>query len=109
MAGFIDFFMMLLHRFLGGPNAAIGPTDNRSSDPGDLNMTDGQRDFASKAIDAVPGDVKMISGCKDSQTSADVHDVSQFGLPASPPGAGGACTNALLLGLRNIYIYIFAS
>lgn len=40
--------------------------------------------------------MNRISGCKDEQTSADVHDCSRFGLPASPPGAGGACTNSLL-------------
>ena len=40
----------------------------------------------------------MFSGCKDEQTSADVYDVSSFGLPedAGPGGAGGACTNALM-------------
>ncbi|CAB1101078.1 unnamed protein product [Ectocarpus sp. CCAP 1310/34] len=38
----------------------------------------------------------MFSGCMDSQTSADVKDVSKFGLPDAD-GAGGACTNAMLL------------
>ena len=40
----------------------------------------------------------MFSGCMDSQTSADVQDVSKFGLPDAD-GAGGACTNAMLLTL----------
>lgn len=44
------------------------------------------------------GDNRMFSGCMDSQTSADVHDVSKFGLP-NADGAGGACTNAMLLNL----------
>ena len=43
----------------------------------------------------------MFSGCKDCQTSADVHDVSEFGLPDAD-GAGGACTNALLLTLVSL-------
>jgi len=42
----------------------------------------------------------MISGCKDEQTSADVYDVSKFGLPDSHR-AGGACTNALLKTLHS--------
>lgn len=41
---------------------------------------------------------RMFSGCKDCQTSADVNDVKQFGLPDAD-GAGGACTNAMLLTL----------
>jgi hypothetical protein len=32
--------------------------------------------FGSKAAQVVPADVIMFSGCKDSQTSADVHNVS---------------------------------
>ena len=42
--------------------------------------------------------VVLLSGCKDSQESADVSDTTEFGLPksAGPGGAGGACTNALL-------------
>jgi len=45
----------------------------------------------------VKAKVIMLSGCMDEQTSADVSDVSSFGLPANvgPGGAGGACTNAL--------------
>lgn len=46
----------------------------------------------------------MFSGCMDSQTSADVHDVSKFGLP-NADGAGGACTNALLLTLVRDFVY----
>lgn len=41
----------------------------------------------------------MISGCQDEQTSADVSNVSKYGLPDSN-GAGGACTSALL---RTLY------
>lgn len=41
----------------------------------------------------------MFSGCKDVQTSADVHDVSKFGVPDGAGGAGGACTNALLVNV----------
>lgn len=40
----------------------------------------------------------MFSGCQDEQTSADVHDVAKFGLPDAT-GAGGACTNAILVNL----------
>lgn len=42
--------------------------------------------------------IRMFSGCMDEQTSADVQDVSKFGLPDAE-GAGGACTNAVLANL----------
>ena len=46
------------------------------------------------------GDVRKFSGCKDTQTSADVENVEDFGVSGLPHGAaelsGGACTNALL-------------
>eukprot|EP00914_Ancora_sagittata_P020491 GHVO01040451.1.p1 GENE.GHVO01040451.1~~GHVO01040451.1.p1 ORF type:complete len:382 (+),score=63.42 GHVO01040451.1:37-1182(+) len=45
------------------------------------------------------GEVVMISGCQDTQTSADIYDTSQFQLPTS--GAGGACTHALISVLAN--------
>lgn len=38
----------------------------------------------------------MFSGCRDSQTSADVSNVSQFQLPDPAGRSGGACTSALL-------------
>uniref|UniRef100_A0A6T1ZE55 Peptidase C14 caspase domain-containing protein n=1 Tax=Eutreptiella gymnastica TaxID=73025 RepID=A0A6T1ZE55_9EUGL len=61
-----------------------------------------QDGFAEKSAQAIPGDVRMISGCKDAQTSADVSNVQQFGLPedAGPGGAGGACTNAFLAAME---------
>eukprot|EP00965_Chrysotila_dentata_P237009 6201642-Pleurochrysis_carterae.AAC.5 len=51
-----------------------------------------------KCAQAIPAVVRMFSGCKDAQTSADVFDTSTFALPedAGPGGAGGACTNAML-------------
>eukprot|EP00612_Vaucheria_litorea_P003337 CAMPEP_0171461466 /NCGR_PEP_ID=MMETSP0945-20130129/5903_1 /TAXON_ID=109269 /ORGANISM="Vaucheria litorea, Strain CCMP2940" /LENGTH=1068 /DNA_ID=CAMNT_0011987819 /DNA_START=86 /DNA_END=3292 /DNA_ORIENTATION=+ len=38
--------------------------------------------------------VRMLSGCRDCETSADVRDVSSLGLPLHR-GSGGACTSAL--------------
>tara|TARA_R110002050_G_scaffold57690_1_gene129887 strand:+ start:1304 stop:1798 length:495 start_codon:yes stop_codon:yes gene_type:complete len=51
---------------------------------------------------AVPSDVRMFSGCKDHQTSADVSNIASFGLPetSGPAGAGGACTNSMMLALQ---------
>ena len=40
--------------------------------------------------------VMMISGCEDSQTSADVSNVGSFQLPDPAGRAGGACTSVLL-------------
>mmetsp|Transcript_41601 Transcript_41601/g.50616 ORF Transcript_41601/g.50616 Transcript_41601/m.50616 type:complete len:313 (-) Transcript_41601:202-1140(-) len=45
---------------------------------------------------AIPAEVRMISGCADSQTSADVSNVNSFQLPDPAGRAGGACTSALL-------------
>eukprot|EP00997_Jenningsia_sp_PLL12_P002353 NODE_1405_length_1172_cov_179.461264_g1150_i0.p1 GENE.NODE_1405_length_1172_cov_179.461264_g1150_i0~~NODE_1405_length_1172_cov_179.461264_g1150_i0.p1 ORF type:complete len:240 (+),score=48.20 NODE_1405_length_1172_cov_179.461264_g1150_i0:55-720(+) len=60
-------------------------------------------DYASRSAKAIPATVRMFSGCMDSQTSADVSNVSSFGLPegTGPGGAGGACTNAMMLALAN--------
>eukprot|EP00667_Euglena_gracilis_P014555 EG_transcript_15081 len=60
------------------------------------------REFAEKAAQAIPADVRMISGCQDAQTSADVQNIAVFGLPpdAGPGGAGGACTNAFLSAIH---------
>lgn len=46
--------------------------------------------------DAIPAVVRMISGCRDSQTSADVSNVASFSLPDPAGRSGGACTSALL-------------
>ena len=53
-------------------------------------------DFEGKAQQLIPADVRMISGCQDSQTSADVSNVSSFQLPDPAGRSGGACTSALL-------------
>jgi metacaspase-1 len=41
-------------------------------------------------------DIRMISGCEDAQTSADVSNVNAFQLPDPAGLAGGACTATLL-------------
>ena len=48
------------------------------------------------AEEYIPADVRLISGCKDEQTSADVSNVADFKLPDPAGRAGGACTSALL-------------
>lgn len=60
-------------------------------------------DFDAQSEERIPGMVRMFSGCRDSQTSADVFDASTFNLPeeCGPGGAGGACTNAMLSSLLN--------
>lgn len=52
--------------------------------------------FAAKAEEAIHCDCRMLSGCEDTQTSADVGNVGQFELPNPAGRAGGACTSALL-------------
>lgn len=52
--------------------------------------------FAEDAEQMCPADVRMISGCEDCQTSADVYDVATFCLPDPAGRAGGACTAAFL-------------
>ena len=60
-------------------------------------------EYISEANQVVPALIRMFSGCKDDQTSADVSDVSSFGipLPNSSERSGGACTNSLLHTLKN--------
>ena len=53
-------------------------------------------EYAERAEDTIRSDVRMISGCEDKQTSADVSNVSKFDLPDPAGRAGGACTSALL-------------
>mmetsp|Transcript_24321 Transcript_24321/g.67744 ORF Transcript_24321/g.67744 Transcript_24321/m.67744 type:complete len:324 (-) Transcript_24321:403-1374(-) len=53
-------------------------------------------DSLEQAKKAIPADFRMISGCRDSQTSADVSNVASFQLPDPAGRAGGALTSALL-------------
>ena len=56
-----------------------------------------QQTFEEQKPDSMRGkDIRMISGCKDSQTSADVSNVADFRLPDPAGQAGGACTSTLL-------------
>lgn len=52
--------------------------------------------FSEKAEGAIPAEFRMISGCQDKQTSADVSNVASFSLPDPAGRAGGACTSAIL-------------
>ena len=49
-----------------------------------------------KAEEYIKADVRLISGCQDHQTSADVSNTATFQLPDPHGKAGGACTSALL-------------
>jgi hypothetical protein len=49
-----------------------------------------------RAKEYIPADIRMFSGCQDKQTSADVSNVSNFGLPDPAGKAGGACTTTML-------------
>lgn len=53
-------------------------------------------DFDTRAKNAIPAEIRMISGCEDIQTSADVSNVASFQLPDPNGRAGGACTSAFL-------------
>lgn len=59
-------------------------------------MSQVTNDIEQQAQDVIPGDIRMISGCADSQTSADVSSMGAFQLPADVGmgGAGGACSGA---------------
>ncbi|CAM9287803.1 unnamed protein product, partial [Laminaria digitata] len=57
-------------------------------------------EFDDEITAGIKADVRMFSGCDDDQTSADVHDVAKFGLPDAS-GAGGACTNAVLVNAKD--------
>jgi len=63
-------------------------------DGGDGQMT--KDEFEASKPDELRKDVRMISGCQDKQTSADVSNVSSFQLPDPAGRAGGACTSTLL-------------
>lgn len=52
--------------------------------------------FEERKPDAMKNDIRMISGCEDAQTSADVSNVKSFQLPDPAGRAGGACTSTLL-------------
>jgi len=77
----------------GGNDSGSGGTSTaRDSVP----TKDGDLSFDEQAEQAIPADVRMISGCHDVQTSADVSNVDSFNLPDPSGRAGGACTSAIL-------------
>eukprot|EP01060_Flectonema_neradi_P011461 TRINITY_DN18535_c0_g1_i1.p1 TRINITY_DN18535_c0_g1~~TRINITY_DN18535_c0_g1_i1.p1 ORF type:complete len:486 (+),score=89.09 TRINITY_DN18535_c0_g1_i1:163-1620(+) len=68
------------------------------------NPNSGSHRYEKVGNNTVAADVIMFSGCQDKQTSADVADVSKFGLPprsgSKPGSAGGACINAMAAALN---------
>ncbi len=53
-------------------------------------------EFDTKAREQIPASIHMISGCRDSQTAADVTDLGSFSLP-SPDGRSGGASTAVFL------------
>lgn len=94
---------------------------------GQLKKPTNAKEFNERAIQILPAEIRMLSGCRlsffcamlaciqdqrevdsktvgacrDEQTSADVSNTASFGLPpdSGPGGAGGACTNAMMKSL----------
>lgn len=67
---------------------------DKPQDSGGGQMT--KEEFERSKPDELRKDIRMISGCTDKQTSADVSNVSSFQLPDPAGSAGGACTSTLL-------------
>lgn len=65
-------------------------------DDGDDGHVTTKDEFEASKPDELRKDIRMISGCQDKQTSADVSNVSSFQLPDPAGRAGGACTSTLL-------------
>lgn len=85
MGRFMKKFRQRIEQRIGEELAKIG------------NQDDAQATFESKKPDSMRNkDIRMISGCEDSQTSADVSNVGSFQLPDAAGRAGGACTSTLL-------------
>ena len=76
--------------------ATGGSMGGGSSGSGSMNQVEAQRAFENDKPDSMRKDVRMISGCDDTQTSADVSNVNSFQLPDPAGRAGGACTSTLL-------------
>lgn len=66
------------------------PTNNHNAAAASDSAT-----FLEQSQTLIPAEVRMISGCEDEQTSADVF-CGTSGLPNPKGRAGGACTSALL-------------
>jgi hypothetical protein len=73
-----------------------GSGSGSSNSAGKMNQINAQNEFENNKPDSMRKDVRMISGCDDTQTSADVSNVNSFCLPDPAGQAGGACTSTLL-------------
>lgn len=75
---------------------ALGLGVGGDEDEGEAKGQMTQEEFEQNKPDELRKDIRMISGCADHQTSADVSNVSSFQLPDPAGHAGGACTSTLL-------------
>jgi len=71
---------------------SLGLSGDSGNDCGEMTKDRFEKDKP----DELRKDIRMISGCQDKQTSADVSNVSEFQLPDPAGSAGGACTSTLL-------------
>ena len=80
--GPMDYAVELMRSIMGKPKAApIAPRVEHSIM--NILLTDEDVDFETRAIKTVPGDVKVVSGCR-------------VDMSTDPKRAGGDCTQALL-------------
>jgi hypothetical protein len=63
--------------------------------------------FEEKKPEALKADIRMISGCEDAQTSADVSNVADFKLPDTAGRAGGKiqCINHSFVHVFIQFVY----
>jgi len=71
-------------------------TEKNATAQGSTMDAEQQIEFDTKAKEQIPASIRMISGCRDSQTAADVIDLGSFSLP-SPDGRSGGASTAVFL------------
>ena len=86
--------------------SAQNGTSRSAASPKKQRSVKARNKFADNSHKAIPASVRMISGSHDTQTSADVGNISsQFQLPNPAGRSGGACTAALLQVLYQSHEY----
>lgn len=85
-----------LDESLGLSSPPVANADADRTEDADAPAITNDPEFDKQAEESIPAEVRMISGCHDTQTSADVFNVAEFQLPDPKGEAGGALTSGIL-------------